>query len=489
MPDNELIAGIDLGTTSVKASVYELNGEAVYSGTTSYKTYHPKSSWSEQHPADWMAGIKQLLRNATNQIEPERVCALGICSQVNTHVFVNQQLEVLIPAIVWQDQRCAAVVSNLEEESERLGLNILIDFSSLVSRAEWVRRNMPQVWQQTRYILSPKDYCIATLTGSVASDALSSIGLVTESGESYDPGLDQLVPGLSDRLPALKALTDCIGEVQQSDLPLTCPVTVGTMDAWASLYGTGAVETGSGFQISGTSEIIGVLSVDSFPAQGIVSFPPVQGTHLHAGPTQCGGDALAWFAQSQGMDIPTILEMAENAPSERAPLLFLPHLMGERAPLWNPSARGAFVGLTRTHTAADMALAVLEGVGFSARHLLEEIERAAGLSLDSLRLCGGGARSDLWCQIKANIHGKTLQRVKNIDTGCFGAALIAAAGVGAFADIETAATQAVTIDRVFHPVLEQTRAYDELYGVYRATYRGLESVFADLARLGERSLQ
>lgn len=482
---SDLILGVDLGTTSVKAAIYTLRGNLVFSGSVLHEMKRPHPGWAEQRPQDWIDSIVRLLRDASGQLDLSRIAAMGICSQVNTHIFLDENLDALAPAIVWQDQRCDGTAETLASKSLELDLGLTIDSSSLLSRAQWMQESRPEIWRRTKYIMSPKDYCLAVLTGEVMTDALSAIGIVSDKG-IYNTQLDSLVPCISIRLPPLKSISHLVGRINHADMPIRCPVSVGTMDAWASFFGSGAVDVGTGFYISGTSEIIGALSPDSCPSEGIITFPPLFGPYLHAGPTQCGGDALAWFAQSIGLEVSETLALADDVPDSNEPLLFLPHLVGERAPLWNPDARGAFIGLTRTHTSADMALAVLHGVGFSARQLLSSIENAAGFELQSLRLSGGGARSDLWCQIKADILGRALHRVKNIDSGTFGASLIAAVGIGEFADMETAAGIAVEIDREFHPNPQKIQKYQQLYDLYRASYAGLEGVFAELSRLNAR---
>jgi xylulokinase len=494
MSPADLIIGIDVGTTSIKGGLFTPAGTALASASTACESIYPRTGWAEQDPRKWVTGIHaivaELLAAADQaaEVDPGAVIAAGICSQVNTHVFVDADLNPLAPAMTWQDQRCADVAESLRELVLEQGLEIPIDSSALLSRAQWFRQQRPDDWQRTRWILSPKDFCIAALSGAVATDALSSIGLVTDQGRYID-ALDTIVPGVSQRLPSLHAPTASLGKLSSAAMPLNCPVVVGTMDAWACLYGSGSVRVGDGFEIAGTSEIIGTLSADGTPGNGVVNFPPQDGVCLYAGPTQCGGDSLTWLAGVLQRTIPQTLALAAGSPDSGDQLLFLPHLLGERAPLWNPRARGAFVGLSKTHGPAHLARAVLEGVGFSARQLREAIETAAGFELSSLRISGGGSRSDLWCQVKANIHGKTLARVANVDTGSFGAALLAAVGAGAYPDIITAADSAVRIDREFFPQAGSRQRYDELYALYRRSYAALETVFADLEKVPAGPLQ
>ena len=213
-----------------------------------------------------------------------------------------------------------------------------------------------------------------------------------------------------------------------------------------------------------------------------MSFPPFDELYLHAGPTQSGGDALTWLEQCTGNTIEEILGYAEFKSPLQEPLVFLPYLMGERAPIWDPSARACFVGLSKRHNKSDMALAVFEGVGFSARHLLEEIEKAAGFQTESLRLSGGAAYSDFWCQVKADCMNRRLERVENINTGTFGAALMAAVGIGKFESLSSAA-DTVRIERVFEPNETLRSWYDELYNIYRESYLSLKPIFLRMSDL------
>lgn len=482
-----LVMGFDVGTTAVKGLVLNLNGEELFSKRLTYPTYFPRPGWVEQDPDSWLGCIATITHEAVKQIDAKKLCGMGICSQVNTHVFVGSNGVPLRHAITWQDQRCTEVALKLEQKAREHNLNIEIDASSLLSRAEWLKTHEPEMWKETRWILSPKDYCLMKLTGQVVSDGLSSVGLVKDIN-NYDDEVISLVDGLAERLPCLKPITNIVGNCIDSTLPLSCPVVIGTMDAWASFYGSGLSVPGQGFQISGTSEIVGLLSAECYPTPGVVSFPPMDNLYLHAGPTQAGGDALSWLSYAVNKDIDTILKEASARVPLRVPLVFLPYLMGERAPLWDANARGTFCGLTKSHTQADMTLAVLEGVGFSARHLTEELEKAAGLSCDRLCLSGGAADIDLWCQIKADTMGRTLLRLENANTGPFGAALMAMKGSGVYDSMQHAMVSAVRVEKTFEPDANARDWYDALYRIYRDTYSSLTSVFSDLSKLQHPSI-
>ena len=354
-----------------------------------------------------------------------------------------------------------------------------IDASYALSRALWLQQTRPEAWARTRWILSPKDFCVAALTGELRSDPVSPVGLVGADGRYLTDAL-ALVDGAESRFPPLDEFDALAGRTTGTHgFASGIPVSVGTMDAWSSIYGSGVVRPGQGAEISGTSEIVGLLSAAPGAADGVISFPPVRARYLHAGGTQAGGDALRWIAGVLGLSISEALAAARSV--EPQPLVFLPHLAGERAPLWDADARAVFLGMTAHTTPGHLVRAVLEGVAHAARHLREACEEAAGFRAKTLRLSGGGANSELWNQIRADAHRCTLEQVASAMTGCLGAALMGGVAAGAATDLESWAAEVVTVARTFSPDPAGADRFDALHAVYRDTYRALVDRFTDLA--------
>jgi len=389
------------------------------------------------------------------------VRSIGIVSQVNTHVFVDAALKPLAPAIIWQDQRCAEVAAALDAQfsaadKERVwGGPVVLDASFLPARAQWFASSFPDLWQRTRWVLSPKDFIAAQLTGRVATDALSSVRIAGSSG--YIPEAVALVDGLADRLPEI--------------LPPEAQL-VGTMDAFGAVLGTGLPwSPRRGMLLCGTSLVVAGASPSADPAPGIVTFPPYDGVSVHAGPTQAAGDAVRWWSQVSGLDIPSVFTSAASGTSG---VVFTPYLMGERAPLWDSTARATFLGLSSATSQADMSRAVLEGVAMSGRHVLEAVSEVA--PVESLTFSGGGARSELWCQIFADVLGCPIERLRVHDSAALGAALLGAVGAGIYPSMAQAAAATVAVDRVFTP----SQSFDRLYSVYRDSYDALRGINARL---------
>ncbi|WP_200825399.1 xylulokinase [Kibdelosporangium aridum] len=452
----ELIVGIDVGTTAVKVAAFTVDGTLVHTHSVPYPISRPKPGWAEQDPLDWWRGTQAGLA----ALPQGEIRSIGIVSQVNTHVFVDAAVKPLAPAIIWQDQRCASIAATFDaqfsaEDKTRIwGAPIVLDASFLPARAQWLASTAPSRWDATRWVLSPKDFIAAQLTGRVATDLLSSVRIAGPSG--YIPEAVALVDGLSDRLP-----------------PMLPPEQVGTMDAFGSVLGTGLPWSGRrGMVLCGTSLVVAGAST-SGAAPGIVTFPPYDGVLVHAGPTQAAGDAVRWWSQVSGLDIPAVFESAASGSSG---VVFTPYLAGERAPLWDSSVRATFLGLQSSTSQADMSRAVLEGVAMSGRHVLEVVEQACGFTVESLTFSGGGARSPLWAQIFADVLGRPVERLRVHDSGTLGAALLGAVGAGVYPSVAEAAAATVSVDSVFSP----TKSMDTLYSVYRDTYAALRDIHARL---------
>jgi len=213
------------------------------------------------------------------------------------------------------------------------------------------------------------------------------------------------------------------------------------------------------------------------PTPGIITFAPVRGRYLHAGPTQAGGASLEWAARCFGRSVEDVLASAAEARRDPQPLVFLPHLEGERAPHWNPAARGVLIGLTSSTEERHIALAVLEGVAFSARLLLGACEDAAALRADEVRLSGGGARSPVWNQVKASAHGRQLAVLETLDSGVLGAALLGMVAAGIEDDLDGLAERRVRVAREVEPEPDDRARMDDLFAAYQATYEALVPVF------------
>jgi xylulokinase len=477
----ECLIGIDVGTSSVKAVMITLDGQRVAEMSERYPTHRTADGGVEQDPNDWWRLVQKALGGFAGKGTARAVC---LTSQVNTHVFVDRALTPLHPAIVWQDGRAAAAGAQIDgrisvaEKTRLLGAPIPVDASHALARMNWMAQVRPELWASTAHVLLPRDYLVARLTGMVLCDPMSSVGLVG-TDLTYAKALIDLMPGALPRLaplsdPLAVAGTICAG------LPFAgTPVVLGMMDAWASLIGLGVVREGQAMYLSGTSEVTGVISATVNPEPGVITFPPWAGITLHAGPTQAGGASLDWLSRLLGRAPRDLTEAAAEITA--ASPLFLPHLQGERAPLWDAALRGTFAGLAPETGPEALTAAVLEGVAFSARLAFEALARSAGRMPERVQIGGGGAASDRWCQIRADVLNRPLVRVQGGDPGALGAAVMAGVGSGAMSDLASAAERLVRTDRIFHPNPTRAALSETRFALWQALISAARPVNAALA--------
>ncbi len=468
--------GFDVGTSAVKAGLVWLDDdEPMLTAVRPYPSARPRPGWVEQDPADWVAAMAGCWSELVAVAGDVELRSVGLCSQVNTHLFVDADLQPLLPAITWQDARAAEAGAGLGR-----------DASFSLSRLAWLEQAHPDIRGAVDRLLLPKDYCLALLTGELASDPLSAVGLVDDDG-AYRPDVLALVDGATELLPPLRAFDGPLGATVAANpvgLPSDVSVAVGTMDAWGSIFGSGLVRPGRAMDLAGTSEVVAVASASATPTAGVVSFPPVRGLHLHAGPTQAGGAALEWVAGLLSASVPEALELASSGLRDRLSIVFLPHLEGERAPYWNPDARGVFLGLTSQTRPEHLALAVLEGVALAVRMLVGACATAGEVEVSRVRVCGGGARSRLWNRLKAAALERPVDVLESVDAGVHGAALLGMVAAGLAADIADLAEERVRVAESIDPEAGLSARLGELYAVYTDSYRALEPIFPRLASPG-----
>ncbi len=490
------LLALDLGTSGCKGALYDAGGVLLAEASQPYPVARPAPLWVEQDPALWWEAACAVCRRLTADGAAASIAAVGLSGQVPTMLLVDDSGTPLAPAITWQDRRADAEAAWLREHvgaaqlADWLGLDMPIDAGWPPARLLWWRRQQPDLLARAHRVLMARDFLTLRLTGEFCSDAWSAKGLAHlltgEAPAAYYAMLD-IPPALAPRILPPTAVA---GTVQSAAAALTgllpgTPVVVGWSDALCGMAGTGAVGSdGLAFNITGTSEIVG-RSGDR-PTPGLLHIPAALtgGAPIIYGPTQSGGDSLVWFAQWLGSagEIGQVSTLAASAPPGAAGLLFLPYLQGERAPIWDTAARGAFVGLRRQHGPAHGARAVLEGVAMSVRHVLETAGTPRG-SDAVLRVTGGSSRADLWNQIRADVTGMQVEVLEQTDASTLGAAMLAAIGAGLYQDL--AAAGAMVRVRALHPPNAAHRdLYDALYGAYRTLYPALQPIFASLAELG-----
>jgi xylulokinase len=495
------VVGIDTSTTATKALLMRADGQVVVVSSSEYAYETPRPLWTEQHPELWWQATVTSLRQVLAQtgVDPAEVKGMALTGQMHGLVLLDAAGEVLRPAILWNDQRTGA---QCDEIRERLGKERLIQITGndaltgfTAPKILWVRESEPEVYARVAHILLPKDYVRYRLTGKFAADKAGGSGTILFDIAARDWSQDVLealeIP--AGWLPKTFEGPQITGTLsaeaaRATGLKAGTPVFGGGGDQAAGAVGTGAVVEGVVSLSLGTSGVV-------FAAADRPIVEPEGRLHAfcHAVPDKwhlmgvmlSAGGSLRWYRDTlaPGADFDTLLAPAAEVTPGSEGLLFLPYLTGERTPHPDPLARGAFVGLTVRHTLPHMTRAVLEGVAFGLRDSFE-LMQAAGLSdIRQVRIAGGGARSQLWRQILADVLASELIMVNTTEGAAYGAALLAATGAGIFSDVESACAATIGIMGTTTPG-PASEMYQQVYPLYRDLYPALQRTFQAVAQSG-----
>jgi xylulokinase len=488
----DVVIGLDIGTSSVKAAGFDLRGRLLGRAAEPVATQFPHPGWVEQEPADWWKAACIVLEKLLNGIHPDRVAAVGLSGQCPTHALVDTECRPIGWAILWQDQRAveeAAWLAQNITSSQALhwvGSSFLADATCPPARLLWLKNHRREDWERAVAVLQPKDFIALQLTGKLATDRHSAYCLLNPQNDSYEKDFFAALDLQVEKLPAALPPTAVVGHVtgaagQTTKLAPGTPVVIGTIDAYCDNLAGGISCPGRAVDVAGTSEIISLNIEAKISAEGV--FPAELGDcKFLCGPTQAGGDTLRWLSKAFFSENGSVIDYerleleAAGAPAGCEGLVFLPYLNGERAPLWDASARGAFIGLTFLHDRRHFTRAAYESVGFAIRHILEIAEMAAGRQAEEMVICGGGSRSRFWNQVKADILQKPVRPTAVTETGCLGAAILAAVGAGLYPDIESACKNMIVFLDPFIPDPSLKDLYGSLYKVYRNCHPVLQKV-------------
>jgi len=510
-----LLCGIDIGTSATKALLCTERGRVLATASVEYPVHTPRPGWSEQEPEDWWrATIKTIgavCRKAKKK--PSQIAAVGLSGQMHGSVFVDKSGRSLRRALLWNDQRTAAQCEQIEKRAG--GRKQLIQMVSNVAltgftapKILWVRENDPRTYGKTRKILLPKDYIRLRLTGQYATEVSDASGtlLLDVKKRAWHRGLLGKLDIDGDLLPPVHESTEVTGTVSAEAARLTglkagTPVVGGAGDQPAGAVGNGIVRAGIVSATLGTSGVVFAHSDHPVPnrAGNLQSFcHAVPGKWCVFGCMLSAGGSLQWLRNTLWADevraatkakrdpgalYPRIIDEAATAPPGCESLLFLPYLTGERCPHPDPNARGAWVGLSVRHGRGHMVRAVLEGITFGMRDQIE-LMRTGGLKIRQVRASGGGAASDFWRQMQADMYHADVVTVNTQEGGALGVALMAAVGTGLYASVPEACQAAIRVAKPLKPDRKTARVYDRLYPVYRSLYQSLRDDFAALAGCG-----
>ncbi len=456
------LMGIDMGTTSVKTAVFNEALEEKIKLCADY-TLNSKADTVEFPAEEYWEIVKREIAKVTAELE---IDALAIDTQCETLILTDEQGNPVRDAIVWLDNRATEEADIIEKQFGRQKVYEVTGQPEITAtwpacKLLWVKRNEPEVWARTKRVFLLEDYILYKLTGRFVTEKTlqsSTIYFDIRGGEWWDEMLDFIgVP--KTMLPKLLDSGVYVGDYEG------IKVSTGAMDQVAGAIGAGVVKPGIVSEMTGTTMVIFTPS-EEFPDYDPQSIVPCHYNYdggyclLSWSPT--AGMALKWFknALCENFSFAELDTLAEGVSAGSDGVTFLPYLCGSTMPKYNPAARGSFTGLTTEHTRAHFVRAVMESVSCTLKANLDYLS----LSVNEIRAMGGGASSPLWCQMKADMTKKRLVTLKNKETACLGAAILAGVGTGVFESVESAAEK-IEIGKAYTP---QATDYTECYERYIA---------------------
>lgn len=492
---------LNMGMKSIRSILFDTEGNKLASSAIPIETFL-KGEKVTQRPSEWWEKACSVIRETLADARDIAIDYLTVTSSSSCLVCVDRSGEALMPCMMVSDKRAKEESGHIEqlpayqEASRQAGL--AMDASLMLPKALWVKRHEGEIYDKTYKLLSPNDYLIAKFTGRYVTDYMNAhkwhydiqkrtfpAGLLKEAG--IDAGM----------LPKVMAPGGYVGDItkeasEQTGLPCGTRVVISTYDAICSFIGSGVVHDGEASDVSGTVTVFRAASTRRVEDVGrkIQQLPYQEGgLHIIGGSNNMGGGLIEWvkqcYYQNEALPYERMEKDAGEASLGAGGLIFLPYLLGERAPIWDGDARGVFFGLERMHTRKEMTRAVFESTGFIDLDMIAAIEET-GMKIDSIRLSGGLARINLISQIKADITGRSVQVLSEFETTATGAAMMALYGQGEYPSLSAAADSFVKVRMVICPDRKNYEKYQELYKLYKETYHTLKPLFPKRMEITER---
>jgi xylulokinase len=494
--------GIDASTTATKVLILDSQGKVISVASSGYSFETPFPLWSEQDPALWWYATVKGIRTALEDsgISGDQVKGVGLTGQMHGLVLLDKNGMVLRPSILWNDQRtgpqCDTIRARIgkDELIQITGNDALTGFTA--PKILWVQDEEPEVFQKIAHILLPKDYIRFKLTDQFAMDKAGGSGTILFDirERTWSPKVLDLLGINPDWLPPTFEGTDITGTISKEAAIITglvpgTPVMGGGGDQAAAAVGTGAVDEGIVSLSLGTSGVVfATMDTPAIEPDGLLHAfcHSVPGKWHLMGVMLSAAGSLRWHRDTFApkLDFGDFVADTKEIPAGCEGLFFLPYLTGERTPHPDPLARGAFIGLTVRHTLPHLTRAVLEGVSFGLRDSFELMKKVGLSGISQVRVTGGGAKSPQWLQILSDVLNVELVTVSSEEGAAYGAALLAATGVGSFDDVPTTCKDVIYITGRTPPGAD-VQMYERIYQLYRDLYPALKSNFkaiSDISR-------
>jgi D-xylulose kinase len=487
------LMGVDIGTLGTKGIIVDQNGNVISSAYREYDVLSPHPSWAEQWPDVWLKATLEVIKENVEKtgVKVDAIAISGLYG--GSGIPVDRNMKPLRPCIIWMDRRA---VKETEWVKENVPKDLLVSITGNYvdsyfgfTKILWIKNNEPEIWNKTYKFITPKDYVIYKLTGELAIDHSSAGnlgGLYDIRKRKWSEDMAKALGIPLEKLPErIVKSSDVVGRVKKEmsdikELLEGTPVVAGGIDAPVAQLSAGVVDPGEHVVMLGTSMCWGTVHKGEKITPELVNYPYVVDEEeliYTFGGGATSGAIVRWFRDNFGKSYDELNKGAEKVEPGSEGLIVLPYFMGERSPIWDPKARGVVFGLTLKHGKYHVYRAFLEGVAFSLRH---NMEFAKGLGFELSEKCflvGGGAKSDLWTQILADITGYSMVRLKGNVEAPLGDAFLAGMGIGLFKDKHEIKSW-IEIQDERSP--RNFEVYDKLYEIYKKLYEKTRDLMWEL---------
>lgn len=488
-----VVVGLDCSTTSVKAIAFDKKGRVVAFAQEAIPLFSPQPHYYEQDPNDWWFSTQKVLRKLTRQIDPQRITALGISNQRETFVPLNKNGGTLRSAIIWLDERCK---DEVESFSQKIGKHKIhritgkpADYAPVVYRLAWMKKHEPDRFKRIHMICDVHTYLVWKLTQAFKTSWASAdpLGLFDLKNKRWSPLILNALRLKENQLPEAYRPGTILGKISQRALELTglsnnTLIVAGGGDGQAAGLGANVLSSNRAYLNLGTAVVAGVYGnqYKVNKAFRTMSSCSDKGYYYECS-LRAGTFSLYWFIK-QILNIDplkqlgiyqTLEQEARQIPAGSDGLLYLPYLCGAMNPYWDIHARGAFIGLSSSHTRGHMYRSILEGIAFEQLFAINCVEKTIGTNVQELVAIGGGASNDLWCHIIADISGKNICLPGNAEASGLGAAIAAAVGAAWYRSFKDAVPKMTCIRKIIKPDLQNHKIYEHLFTMYKQLYPAL----------------
>ena len=505
------LLGIDIGTSGTKTLICDEDGKVLATAMAEHPISSPRPGWSEQDPEDWWQATCLATKAALKKgkIKPADIGGIGLSGQMHGSVFLGDGTKALRPALLWNDQRTSEQCAEIESKAGgRAALIELVANPALTGftapKILWVRQHEPRVYAKTKHILLPKDYIRFRMTAEYATEVSDASGtlLLDVVNRKWSDKLLSILGIDKSLMPRMNESQEVTGTLHESaaramGLIAGIPIVGGAGDQPAGGVGNGIVSSGIVSAQLGTSGVV-------FAHSDAPTRDPLGRVHTmcHAVPGKwcvfgcmlSAGGSFQWFRNQFGQlemlaakkrkidPYELLVAEAHHAPAGSEGTFFLPYLTGERCPHPDPRARGGWIGITARTTRAMMIRSLLEGVTFGMRDALE-IMQQMGIAVSQVRATGGGARSDFWRQLQADIYKQPIVLTNASEGPAYGVALLAGVGTGVWSSVEEACKSSIKQTIKIKPNKKAMGVYDKSFAVYDKLYGDLKERFGEMAGL------